>query len=148
MVRAYSVAGSSGEVCIWSTDTMALQHRWRGHDGTLQVLCLDTRNGWLATGGSDRTINLWDLETNHLLRRLEGHREWIFDLQINTQKQRLISSSADETIRLWDMTTGECLKILRSDRPYEGMNITGVQGLTEAQKATLRALGAVEHRTL
>jgi hypothetical protein len=31
------------------------------------------------------------------------------------------------------------------DRPYEGMNITGVKGLTEAEKATLKALGAIEH---
>ena len=30
------------------------------------------------------------------------------------------------------------------DRPYERLTITGVQGLTEAQKATLRALGALE----
>ncbi len=30
------------------------------------------------------------------------------------------------------------------NRLYEGMNITGITGLTEAQKATLRALGAVE----
>ena len=44
----------------------------------------------------------------------------------------------------WDVQTGECLKTLRIDRPYELMNITGVKGLTEAQKATLKALGAVE----
>jgi hypothetical protein len=31
-----------------------------------------------------------------------------------------------------------------TDRPYEGMNIAGVTGLTEAEKATLKALGAVE----
>jgi hypothetical protein len=31
-----------------------------------------------------------------------------------------------------------------SDRPYEGMNITGVKGLTAAEIATLKALGAVE----
>ncbi len=30
------------------------------------------------------------------------------------------------------------------DRPYERLTITGIQGLTQAQKATLRALGAVE----
>jgi hypothetical protein len=29
-------------------------------------------------------------------------------------------------------------------RPYEGMNITGATGLTDAQRETLRALGAVE----
>ncbi len=57
----------------------------------------------------------------------------------------LASGSQDETIKLWDVQTGECLKTLRPDRPYERMNITGVTGLTEAQKATLRALGAVEN---
>lgn len=38
----------------------------------------------------------------------------------------------------------EILKTLRADRPYEGMNITGVTGITEAQIATLKALGALE----
>jgi hypothetical protein len=40
--------------------------------------------------------------------------------------------------------TGECLRTLRSARPYERMNITGATGLTAAQVATLKALGAVE----
>jgi WD40 repeat protein len=43
----------------------------------------------------------------------------------------LASSSEDQTICLWNIETGECLKILRTPRPYEGMNITGVIGLTE-----------------
>jgi WD40 repeat protein len=54
------------------------------------------------------------------------------------------SGSVDGTIKLWDVQTGEYLKTLRSDRPYEHMNIKGVIGLTEAQKATLRALGAID----
>ena len=56
----------------------------------------------------------------------------------------VVSSSDDETIRLWDMQTGNCLHILRLDRPYEGMNITGVTGLTSAQRSMLKSLGAVE----
>jgi len=56
----------------------------------------------------------------------------------------LISGSQDETIKLWNLTTGDCLKTLRVDRLYEGMNIRGAQGLTAAQQATLRALGAME----
>jgi hypothetical protein len=35
--------------------------------------------------------------------------------------------------------------VLKIARPYEGMNITGVKGLAEAEKATLKALGAVEN---
>jgi hypothetical protein len=33
---------------------------------------------------------------------------------------------------------------LKLPKPYDGMNITGVTGLTEEQKAALKALGAVE----
>jgi hypothetical protein len=36
------------------------------------------------------------------------------------------------------------LRRLQADRPYEGMDITGVTGLTAAEKASLKALGAVE----
>jgi WD40 repeat protein len=57
----------------------------------------------------------------------------------------LVSGSQDETIKLWNPTTGECLKTLRVDRLYEGMNIQGATGLTAAQKATLKTLGAIEH---
>jgi WD40 repeat protein len=55
------------------------------------------------------------------------------------------SGGDDETIKLWNVYTGECLKTLRSDRPYERMNITGAVGLTESQKASLKALGAMEN---
>ena len=45
---------------------------------------------------------------------------------------------------MWDIQTGECIKKL-INKPYAGMNITGVKGLTEAEKAALKALGAIEH---
>jgi hypothetical protein len=49
-------------------------------------------------------------------------------------------------IMLWDFQSGEHLQTLRRDRPYERLNITGIQGLTDAQKANLRALGAIEDK--
>jgi hypothetical protein len=39
---------------------------------------------------------------------------------------------------------GKCLNTLQAKRLYERMNITVATGLTEVQKATLKALGAVE----
>lgn len=55
-----------------------------------------------------------------------------------------MSCSQDETIKFWDLQTGECQKTIRISRPYEGMNIHNIQGLTEAQTAMLKFLGAIE----
>jgi hypothetical protein len=49
---------------------------------------------------------------------------------------------------LWNLHSGEHLQMLRRDRPYERMDITGIQGLSDAQKASLHALGAVEATSL
>ena len=42
---------------------------------------------------------------------------------------------------------GKHLRTLRRDRPYERLDISGVKGLTDAQRATLLALGAIEKAT-
>jgi hypothetical protein len=52
------------------------------------------------------------------------------------------SSGDDSTIRLWKIESAELVRTLRRDRPYERLDITGIKGLTDAQKATLHALGA------
>jgi hypothetical protein len=49
---------------------------------------------------------------------------------------------------LWDLHSGEHLLTLRRDRPYERLNIKGIKGLSEAQKASLRALGAFEETSI
>jgi WD40 repeat protein len=81
------------------------------------------------------------------LKTFQGHGKEIWSLAFNPQGDTLATGSEDEMIKLWDVKTGECLKMFRANRPYEGMNITGVTGLTEAQKVTLKALGAVEFKS-
>ena len=58
--------------------------------------------------------------------------------------EEIRARAADETVRLWDVATGTCLQILRADGSYQGMNIAGVTGISEAQKAALKTLGAVD----
>ncbi|MEG4045857.1 hypothetical protein [Microcoleus sp. Pol17_C1] len=57
--------------------------------------------------------------------------------------QILLSGGLDRTIKLWDVATGCCIRTLMGDRLYEGMNIQGITELTNAQKATLKVLGAL-----
>ncbi|MDZ8026650.1 MAG: NB-ARC domain-containing protein [Nostoc sp. DedQUE11] len=98
----------------------------------------------LASGSEDQTVKLWNVRDGKRLKILHEHSSWVRSVAFSPDGQTLASGSEDETIRLWDIQTGECLKTLRSPKPYEGMNITGVTGLTAAQLMTLKALGAVE----
>jgi WD40 repeat protein len=92
-------------------------------------------------------VRLWDVETGECVRILTGHTGLVWSVAWHPDGYRLISGSEDETIKLWDVKTGECLRTFSACRPYEGMNIAGATGLTEAQKAALRALGAIEQIT-
>lgn len=73
-----------------------------------------------------------------------GHTEWVETLAFSPDGAMLASGSYDGTIKLWNVETGKCIRTMYLPRPYEGMNITGATGLTDAQCETLKALGAVE----
>jgi len=68
----------------------------------------------------------------------------VWALTFSPGERTLAGCGDDGAIMLWDLDSGEHLQTLRRDRPYERLNITGIQGLTEAQRIALLALGAVE----
>jgi hypothetical protein len=45
-------------------------------------------------------------------------------------------------VRRWSTESHLLLHTLRAERPYEEVDITGVTGITEAQREALLALGA------
>ena len=69
-------------------------------------------------------------------------------LKMSPDGSRLASCGDDGAIRLWYLESGVLLHSLRRDRLYERLNITGIRGLTQAQKASLRALGALEETSV
>jgi WD40 repeat protein len=80
-----------------------------------------------------------------------GHSGLIYTLdvamvrssEIDLLKLIAFTGGLDETVKVWDLTTSKCLDTWTIRRPYEGMKIDKMQGLTNAQQATLQALGAV-----
>jgi WD40 repeat protein len=98
----------------------------------------------LISGGSDGMLRWWEVESGACLRMQEAHQGMIWSLKRSPDGCWLASSGDDGAIRIWDQHSGELVQTLRRDRPYERLTITGIKGLTEAQKTTLRALGAIE----
>ncbi|MBF1990182.1 NB-ARC domain-containing protein [Fischerella thermalis] len=152
---AWAVAFSSDGELLASTSTDRTLRLWSVRTGEcLRVLQVET--GWLlsvafspdnrmlATSSQDHTIKLWDVNTGECFKVLSGHSAWVWSVAFCSDNLTLVSGSEDETIRLWNVKTGECFKILKAEKPYERLNLTGVSGITEATRATLKALGAVD----
>jgi len=78
------------------------------------------------------------------IRVCQAHQGTIQSLKVSPDGRLLASCGDDGAINVWELESGEHLRSLRRDRPYERLNITGIRGVTQAQKASLRALGAIE----
>jgi WD40 repeat protein len=74
----------------------------------------------------------------------QAHQGTVQSLKVSPDGRSLASCGDDGAINVWELESGEHLRTLRRDRPYERLDITGIRGVTEAQKASLRALGAIE----
>jgi len=77
-----------------------------------------------------------------------AHEGWVHSIRVSPDGATVASSGEDGAIQLWDLHSRRHLVTLRRDRPYERLNITGIRGLTEAQKASLCALGAFEETSV
>lgn len=138
-------SSSDYTVKLWDMSTGNLLKTFEGHIFYLNSVAFSPDGRTIASASYDQTVRLWDVGTGECLKVLQDHTNSVRSVCFSPDSKTLASCSNDETIKLWDVKSGECLKTLRSERLYEEMNITGVTGLTEAEKATIKALGAVEN---
>ena len=129
---------------LWDVSTGECLKILQGHPYLVRSVAFNPDGKALASGGDDRVIRLWDISTGQCLQTLQGHSSWVYSVAFSPDGTTIVSGSRDGTIKLWDVQTSKCFRTLRVERPYERMNITGVRGLNEAQKATLGVLGARE----
>jgi WD40 repeat protein len=115
-----------------------------GHKGRVWSVTYSPVGPFIASGSEDCTVRVWDARSGACLKVLEGHTSRVCSVAYSPDGRHIASASHDGTIAIWD-EEGKCVQTLRSDRPYERMNIKGVRGLTEAQKGMLKDLGAIEY---
>ena len=138
------VSGSDDQtIKLWDINTGKCLKTLEGHSGRVESVVISCDSNIIVSGSIDQTIKLWDINTGECIRTLQGHTHRVRTVAISFDGSIIFSGSYDETIKIWDADTGECIKTL-SDKPYQGVNITGVKGLNSAEKASLKALGAKE----
>jgi hypothetical protein len=138
---------TTGEVWLWRVADRTLVARLEGHTGTVWGMALSADGQLLASGSQDGTVRLWEASTGRPLATLQGHTKMVRGVALSADGQLVASGGFDGTVRLWEASTGTYLRTLRSDRRYERLDITGLTGITAAQRQALIALGAVERGT-
>jgi WD40 repeat protein len=142
---------------LWLTVSGECIRVLTGHASLILAVAFSPDGKHLASGGQTGTICLWETATGRQIAFWTGHTtavQTVAFLSAPPGAVRLVSGSDDETLKVWEMAlhetdgaplaTGTCIATLHTPGPYAGMNITGVTGISEAQKAALKALGAVE----
>ena len=136
--------GEGGELIVWDAHSGQRVHALAGHPGVVSAVAWASSGELVVSGGSDGMLRWWELHSGECVRVREAHQGTVQALKVSPDGTRLASCGDDGAVALWDLERGEPLRTLRRDRPYERLDITGIRGLTQAQKATLRALGAIE----
>lgn len=144
------ISGSYDQtVCLWDVQRGHWLHTWRLQDTIAMALAFHPDGELLAIGDGSSSVQLWTIQNGQLLTKLHGHSNSVETICFSPDGRWLASGSYDETVKVWEVTAvlaGQTTEryTLRASGPYAGMNITGVTGISKAQKAALRALGAVE----
>lgn len=138
---------------LWDVQRRQLVSTWPVQNTIVFSVALHPAGTLLAMGNGDHCVRLWEMATGQLLAKLPGHGNNIETITFSPDGRLLASGSYDETIRLWDVAAAlagqpACRQILRAPGPYAGLNLTGVTGISTAQKTALRALGAVEEQPI
>ncbi|MBF1990110.1 NB-ARC domain-containing protein [Fischerella thermalis] len=130
-------------VKLWNVNTGKCFKTLTGHTNWVFSVALSHDGNTIASASHDQTVRIWDINTGECRHVCVGHTHLVSSVAFSPNGEVVVSGSQDQTVRIWDVKTGDCIKILRAKRLYEGMNITGVKGLTDATILTLQSLGAV-----
>jgi hypothetical protein len=141
----YLAAGmSDGEVWLWRLADRRPTLSVLAHASMVTGVALSGDGGLVASANMDGAVKVWEAPAGRLLATLSGHTGGVWGVALSADGGLVASGGQDGTVRLWEAASGAALRTLRSDRRYERLDITGLTGVSEAQRGALIALGAVE----
>ena len=140
--KTIATNSSDQTIRLWDINTGVCKKILKEDLGYSQSIAFSYDGQTIASCNQNHNIKLWNINTGECFRVLSGHEALINSIAFCPDNYSLVSSSEDETNKLWNIKNGEGIKTLKAEKPYEGMNLAGVFGLTEVNINTLQTLGA------
>ncbi|WP_376794912.1 NB-ARC domain-containing protein [Thermogemmatispora sp.] len=141
-------SSNDGSLSLWDLSSGYRRQRWPGHGALTWFRAIAfSPDARLLASGDEHTLRLGQIEdlSYHLCSQtFASHSGQVWSVAFSADGELLASGDDNGIIQIFETRTGNRLYLLRSERPYERMNICKVRGLSEAQKASLKALGACE----
>ena len=134
--------GEQGVLYIWDVQQGGLVRTLAGYSGPIWGIDWSLEKDILVSAGTDGTLRWWNPEQGSNLATVQAHEAWARAVRVSPDGKTVASCGEDGVIQIWDMLSHQHLATLRADRPYERLDISETGGLTNAQQAALRALGA------
>ncbi|MEO1210520.1 MAG: NB-ARC domain-containing protein [Cyanobacteria bacterium J06638_20] len=128
---------------LWDLTTGQCIQEFASHIDGRQAVAWHPEGNILAMSKADATIQLWDITTDTCIQTLAGQVQSIQAMAWSSCGRWLASGHADGSVILWDRQQDNNSTLLTPERLYEGMNITGVMGISDAQRDALMLFGAV-----
>jgi WD40 repeat protein/transcriptional regulator with XRE-family HTH domain len=136
--------GQDGTIRTWDTGTGRCLRVIHADCGTVYCVALSGDGEVLASGGLDGSVRLWDPASGECLATMQPNAGVMRGVALSRDGRLLVCGGQDGTVQLWDVQTGTTLRIFRPERLYQRSDITGLTGVTDAQRTALLALGAID----
>lgn len=142
--------GFDQQLKLWQVPSGDCILSWEGDQKILSV-AFHPNGKIVASAGANHFITLWDISQKENgkrqaleRKRLKGHKRTVESIAFSPDGKRLISCGQDQTVKFWEIYGDINISIhtIELGKPYQGMNIFGIKGLEEHQKAALEELGA------
>ncbi len=140
-----SVIASASEdrtIRLWQVTTGDCLTSLQGHTNRIWGLQFSPDGQKLVSVGTDGTVRIWDVRTHLCETVLTDHDSLLWTVGWSPDGATLAIGGEDGAVKLWSVPEQRWVGTLRGERLYEGMQLPGATGLSQAAIAGLHKLGA------
>jgi WD40 repeat protein len=133
-------AGGDAKITLINMSNSRIHSVLEGHSGRIRSIQFSPDGKFLASAGIDGSLRIWDLAAG--TSKVFSDNDIIWSVAISPESRSVYTASNSGATSRWNLDDGTC-KIYRSPRPYEGMDLSGAVGLSEATLRGLVGMGAI-----